>query len=612
MTAEDRFADGFAPEPSAMSIYDFAQTTPMPDGPLVGTKINPRLERAVDLWLQTLASGKYQWHVQVAPSQRAKTTTGIILPFLHGLVQERVNVGYIMPNLEKLAQKWEGSLKPMIEGCGYGAYLPEKGPGSQGGRPAVLRIADPVTRRRIALAYFMALGKGGSETSTSSNPCQKLLIDEADDAENAGQLRLAMKRTASYGAAGGGVVVSTVNIRSDRSNHPILELTEEGTKTRMAHLCPHCGNHSPINLENFDHSRGCIVCPRCDVLWSEADRHSARNNAIYQHGNPDAEIFSVLYVQPDYFWEYPDKTGRVQLAMQALASEHRSALAAKDRDPSLWGTYLRKSWCRDDLEGDGEIPVTVDLHVAARAQAEIHRRGVIPQTAAVVTVGGDTGKRDAWALSLGMDRDLRWWIIDWHHSEAETEKVEPSPEDQRAFLEKLSGQVHRLGRANAMGIDVGYNRDLVEDWAVDHSWQPMRGDYREITGEKTPGILLPSWVEYRRQKNGRVWLFVDGATVKAEIHKGLARLPGEPGAGHLPQGVEAGDRIIQHLTSEAWDAKRAVWVVKPGRRNHLLDCLVYAYALAVIQLRMPQQTTIVPEPPTNSEWLGDTQNWSLQ
>ncbi len=227
-------AAGFEPPAPARDVYTFACDTTLPDGLLAGSKLNPSCERAVELWLQTMRSGKYRWMIQIAPSQRAKTTIGILIPFLHGLIEEKVNVGYVMPNLEKLEQKWEGSLKPMIDGCGYGAYMPTKGPGSQGGKPSVLTIRDPQTQRRLSRAYFMALGKGGSETATAANPCSILLIDEADDAENAGQLKLAQKRIKGYGAAGRGVIVSTINARVGRDLHPILELNEEATKTREA------------------------------------------------------------------------------------------------------------------------------------------------------------------------------------------------------------------------------------------------------------------------------------------------------------------------------------------------------------------------------------------
>jgi phage terminase large subunit GpA-like protein len=581
-----------APPPSARGIYEFASGVPLVSGPLAGSMLHPPAERAIDLWLQTLASRRYRWHVNIAPSQRGKTLTGVLIPMLHGLVEQRINVGWMMPSLDKLSQKWSGDLQPTIEAGLFQRYLPKKGPASKGGRPAAVVIRDPDTGARMSTLYAMALGKGGSETSTASNPCALALIDEADDAESAGQIRLAMKRTASYGAAGGGIVVSTINARQGRDMHPVLEIWQDTTRTRLAHLCPHCREYVVPDLEHFNVDQAAIACPGCGTLWSESDRHQARNNAEYRHANPDAEWFGVLHTALDYLWEYPDPaTGKTELVLQALAREHRSAMAAKERgDPSQWANYLRKSWCRDDTQDDGEVPTTIDMVLAARTTKSTHVRGEIPNGAAVVTVGADVGKREAWWLSLGMDKDMRWWIVDWSVKTTADSRGEPNPDDQRDVLNRMRARALRVGRADAMGMDVGYNTDLVVPWAKENGFRCMRGDARPSGSKDDATPALPSWAQDRRQADGSRWLFIDGATAKAEIHRSLARNPGEPGAGHLPLGQEAGDWLIRHITAEVWDAKHGAWIKRPGRDNHLLDCLVYAWALAVIEIGKPPKT----------------------
>ena len=595
--AKDAACAAVSPPPAARSVYDFASDIVLVSGPLAGSKLHPPAERPIDLWLQTVASGKYRWHVLIAPSQRSKTTCGILIPMLHGLIEQRVNVGWVMPSLEKLGQKWAGDIQPTIEAGSFSQYLPAKGPGSRGGKPAAMAVRDPETGVRMSSFYAMALGKGGSETATASNPCARLLIDEADDAENAGQLKLAMKRTASYGAAGGGIVCSTINQRAGRSAHPILELYEETTKTRLAHLCPHCAGYVVLDLEHINMDLAQIACPSCGALWSESDRHSARNSAIYRHGAPDAEVFGVTYTALDYFWEYPSKeTGEVERVIPALIREHKAALAAKDRgDPSQWNTYLRKQWCRPETADDAEVPATVDLHQAARCTKSPHQRGEIPKESAVVTIGADTGKRDGWMLGLSMSADMSWHVIDWGHRETPDSKAEPTPDQQRAMLDALRERMARVGRADAIGIDVGYNTDMVCKWARSGGITMMRGDQR-ASGRKegVDNSRLPSWAEARKQDDGSVWLFIDGNAVKTEIAKALARAPNTPGAGHLPRGQEAGDWLIRHLTAEAWDTEHHTWVKRPGRPNHLLDCLVYAWALAVIRVnsratQKPQQ-----------------------
>jgi hypothetical protein len=591
-----------APPPVARSVYAFAQTITLVGGPLNGQKLNPAAERPIDLWLRMLASRTYRWHVLIAPSQRGKTLCGVLIPVMHALIERRINAGWIMPSLDKLGQKWVGDLQPTIDGSGFGVYLPSKGPSSRGGRPAALRISDPENGHRLSTMYAMALGKGGSETSTASNPCGFVAIDEADDAESAGQIQLAMKRTASYGAMGGGIVTTTINERRGRDLHPALELYQDTTQSRLGHLCPHCQARVTPDLEHFNPNTATITCPSCGVVWSEADRHMARNAAEYVHGKPDADTFGVLYTALDYGWEFPDPaTGKVERMLVALAREHLSAAAAKERgDPTPWNTYLRKQWCRPESADDADVPATVDMEQAARAMKSSYVRGQTPPQIAtvpesVVTVGADTGKREAWHLTLAMRPDLAWYVLDWGVRTTPDHRAEPTPDQQRDMLDALRERIGRIGGANRMGVDVGYNTDLVQSWAIANGFQCVRGDPRAHGKRDDEYTWLPSWAEARKQDDGTTWLFLDVAIIKGEIHKSLARPIDTAGAGHLPQGQAAGDWLIRHITAEVWDSKRGVWA-KRRPDNHLLDCLVYAWAMAMLELLRPKGETYGKNP----------------
>jgi phage terminase large subunit GpA-like protein len=246
---------------------------------------------------------------------------------------------------------------------------------------------------------------------------------------------------------------------------------------------------------------------------------------------------------------------------------------------------------------DSEVPHTVDLEQAARATKSPHVRGEIPTGVSVITCGCDVGKRDGWHLTLGMRSDLSWYVLDWGHRITGDPKAEPTPHEQRDMLDALRERIGRIGRCDDIGIDVGFNTDLVTTWARSHGIRLIRGDQRP-TGKKDGdrNKRLPSWAEDRRQDDGSHWLFVDGGAVKTEIAKALAREPGAPGAGHIPREQLAGDWLIQHLCAEVWDAKRSVWVKRANKReNHLLDCLVYAWALAMI--RTLRQVPVNAPPP---------------
>ena len=162
-------------------------------------------------------SGQWRKIIVTAPSQRGKTLKAILCPMLHAVADCRQSCGFVLPSLDKLSQAWDGKIRPAIEGTGYGAWLPTMGPGSRGGKPPVLTMRDPETGNRAGLVYFMAMGTGGRETQVSMVSPQILLIDEADDADSAGQISLISKRTQSWGKQGRVYIASTVNDRASRS-----------------------------------------------------------------------------------------------------------------------------------------------------------------------------------------------------------------------------------------------------------------------------------------------------------------------------------------------------------------------------------------------------------
>ncbi len=563
--------------PRTMAV--FAPTIRLPDGPQTGEPWDPNSEPTQRAWVREWDSGKWSWLLNIASRQRGKTLKGIIAPTLWSVCENRRSVGYIMPNLDKLAQNYEGKIKPGFDGSGYGAWFPNKGPGSRGGRPSAITLRDPASGHVAGRVYFMALGKGSSETSVSSVSPALVVVDEADDAESAGQLANACGRIDAWGTEGRAVIVSTLNQRGDRIGHPCLQFYGEGTRSRWGHTCPVCTIRAPLEFEHINLAEGRVACPSCGVLWTEEQRRQAIVDGDYIHGTEEPTRPRFLSVIE---WELDFLRG----SLSTVINEYKNACIAKDNgDRSLWTVFINKRLCREDIEGDGEVPNTIDMHLAARAAYDEHTRGTIPKDAAVITIGCDTGKREAWWLSLAMAPDMRWWVVDWSVKTTSDHRAEPSPVEQRTMLDRMHERAVRTGRAVAMGIDVGYNTDLVVPWARAHGYRMVRGDQRPSgKKEEVRQGNLPSWAEDRKQDDGTHWLFIDGAEVKKELHRSFARKVGEAGAGHIPCGQEAGDWLIRHITSEIWNTEHKVWTKKPGRENHLLDCLVYAWALAVINL----------------------------
>jgi len=275
--------------------------------------------------------------------------------------------------------------------------------------------------------------------------------------------------------------------------------------------------------------------------------------------------------------------------VQGLCREYLAAEASTNAgDHGLMRQFMRDRLCRPytgDL--DDERPRHDDMSLAARAH-QGHEYGAVPDEAAVVTVGADIQKRECWWLALGMASDLRWWIIDYGYRSTGREHSEPTPDDQRAFMDAMHLRLAKIKRIDARGIDAGYNTDLVVPWARKNGWLLVRGDARPGgKREVVPGSL--SFLDIRRQDDRSQWHFIDANPVKTELAKALARDIGTPGAGHLPRLIAQKEYLVRHLTSERWDEK-AGWVKRPGAPNHLFDCLVYAWTLARMRLAKPQQS----------------------
>jgi phage terminase large subunit GpA-like protein len=620
------------PPPAPRPMGEFARAMLLPDGPAAGQRWEPSSEPTQAALLDALASGRYRRFVVVFPSQRGKTLGAILLPTLYAIAEQRRSVGYVMPNLDKLAQHWDGKIRPAIEGTGFGAWLPQTGPGSRGGKPAVLTMRDPRNNSVAGRIYFMATGGGGKETSVSSVSPHLIVYDEADDAENAGQIELVFRRVESYGAAGQAIIASTVNDRRGRGDHPILLMHAAGTRSRMAHRCPHCEQYSPLEQEHLNPDTGAVSCPRCGVTWSEADRRTALNRArlvhagqIIQDGQtvgpePEGGCFSLLANGLDFHMGNP----------LAIAAEYRAARAAELKgDFSLMRTHQQKVWCQPYEEPEPEGEISHRLLADMSSLSPYHRR-TVPAWAHFLTMAQDVqGDRHYW-LVTAHGPDDRWAIVDWGYehlvdlgSDGKPLRA-PTPADRIQVMNKIrdlaalgwqiEGTEDRMVPVSR-GVDIGWNTDEVASWVQGNpTWKAVRGvgedEAKHITGgiERTlpPALMRTKSIIIRRPPGWRIyWHKVDGGQFRRNAHAALLRSPDQPASGMVPHGLKASDALLLHLTGEVWTEPEG----KPGywrevrRRHDYLDCLVYALALALLHRHMPDARgeRITAEPTAGQE-----------
>lgn len=606
-----RMSSNFRPPSAPRDIFTFAKTMRLPDGPSAGEFWIPTTEPTQAAFLRCVLSGRWRKFVIVAPSQRGKTLKAVLCPALHTIVENRQSIGYVMPNLDKLSQNWDGKIKPAIEGSGFGAWLPTKGPGSKGGKPAVLTMRDPATGLVAGRIYFMATGTGGRETSVSSVSPQTLVYDEGDDAESIGHIELVYRRIESYGVDGRAYIVSTVNDRRGRDDHPILKAHEMGTMHRIWHQCPHCSAYGLPNYENLNLESLQIFCPACSALWSEKDRNLALRNGVWCAAGqvpcdgiatgplPDTDVYSELTTGLDYH----------MAVISDICKAVKAAKSAEARgDYSLMRTLMHKTFCRPYDDPVAAIEITNTGLASVSAKSDYDKR-IVPNWVTHMSGAVDVqGNRLYWIV-LGHGPDDRWCVIDYGYEMLVPDGVDrkETPADRRRALHELDakfntgwqkeGTEDRLSPMPGLrGVDVGYETAELINWLRGMpAWRACRGVGRDTLKNLGEIVSLPAearaFVEVRKPDGWPIALVnIQAENVRRWIHAGLLRDPYTPGSGMLPRGLRGNDILCLHLSGEVHttDKDGKPWLRVVRERHDLLDAAIYAHGLS--RLRSGIQT----------------------
>jgi phage terminase large subunit GpA-like protein len=597
----------------------------LPDGMHQGDFMRVETEPVQLHFVKALDSGRFNRFVLVAPSQRGKTTIAILMTWLYSVAEESTSVGYIMPNLDKLAQNWEGKIKPAIIGSGFGSWLPTKGPGSKGGRPAALAMTNPVNGKTV-VSYFMAGGTGSRETSLSSVSPARVMIDEVDDFEDAGQVELALKRLEHWGRKGKAFLASTVNSRGERDSHPILDFfyRSDATQCRIAHKCQHCGWFQVPRFDQLDLESSRIACAHCGVRWTDDDRFAALDQSELSYGadgihngvivpcTEKREYFSLLTTCFDY-------------NMGDFSSIASTYVVARDKeklgDYSMMENFSHKVLCEPYTIPVDHETIT-DRALALRSASAKHHKGIVPDEAERIVVGIDVqGDRCYWVAVASGSRDRRW-IIDydewfWHAKDPVTGRpVEPTDEDRHAVLERVvfkarEGWPRENGAVIAgslVAIDIGFNpggsigRFVFGKAGIvavrgDHEGrvvaETLQGKVSANLGKHNSTLVADhGFYEVRKQEfqagQPGTWWFVKSQNMREHVCARL-RLPFDSdGSMMIPRGIAEKDYLIQHLS--AWaivrdaDSKAVKWM-QVRKRDDYADATNYAVALLSAQRR---------------------------
>lgn len=602
------------------SVLDFCGSVALPDGPYRGDIYDPLSEAPQTVAVQAMdgqildAEGIPFRDITLAwCTQAGKSLSSVLVPALHTVVERSESVVYCLPSLDLLNKVWIDKLKPSIEGAGYGAWLPEKGPGSKGGRPSSLQFRNPETGVRAGSIIFVAGGSGSrKEAGQAGVTASTVLLDEADEYEDAHRIALVRQRAASFG--GDAMTIAASTVKKDHGSI-ILSLASDGTGSRIWYRCPHCGAYQPLirsglkfegddDLTVAESAR--YVCQANGCMWTEKDRKAAlcdwrlvhRGQTVDEFGNvvgpiPRTRSFGLVCPKLDF---------SIGLGIKELAIEEAKAKRHLDinGDHGLMRSVVRDRWSEQyQAEETGARIDAQSLHKLSE-NSPYHRRQC-PDWATHISVAIDVQHDRCYWLAMAHGDNGRWCIIDyWYEYYVPQEETrEPTIDDRHKAWDRVQeycsegwqivGSDKRL-TPDICGIDSGYLEPEVTAWCKKSGYHILKGVGEEKIKRMGKAVnpsgkvlgRLPGWVEIRKLDDSKRLWHIDADNSRRSLHHGLTQPGDAPGRGYLPKGEKQNGMLCLHLSAEVFDLdeKTGKWYWREvRRRNDLLDCGTYCLAL---------------------------------
>lgn len=579
------------PPKHAPSYSEFAATLFLPDGPQQGERWDPQSEPAQAVKLAVL-DGKFldcngepfRELIDVSAAQTGKSLTDIIVPAMRSATCLGQNVVYCLPTMDLVSKVWTTKLLPALRGCGLGGWIPDKGPGSKGGKPVALPLVNPVTKARAGSIIFLAGGQGAKREAGQAGVSAGIILnDEADEYESAHRLALVDARAAAFGRAS--LKIKTSTVKKDVSS-VILALFNEATASRLWFSCPHCRHFQPLEWEQVrydaaddltadDSAR--FYCRQCAVGWTDADRHKAletyqvvhRGQGVDESGTitgpiPRTKAFGILTSKLDF---------HLGAGLGELAVEHRRAKARLEDsgDHGLMRSFYRDRLAREytaeieEMEAGTELTSQYLLqrsircewgpvrHVTDRTESDqptYSRHLADPPSGAIgVVTGVDVQHDRLYWVNVAYGQDGSTWDQAWGYEYARADHKPYSKGELFALLDRLDIVVREYAGAFpyvAGALDTGDQTDDLLAWLKGKpQWKATKGASGHLKDEPgdIPGIV--------HKRDGLYIIATDA--VRELIHSAYRRPNGEPGAAHIPSGLQnnATDMAyLRHLVAE--------------------------------------------------------------
>lgn len=397
----------------------------IPEGRFRGSKFRRSTQPFAALLLDELDSGRWRRAAVTGCVQAGKSLMAFVTPVIYHLFEHREPVIVAAPTMDICGDKWAKEILPAIQSSRYARYLPRTGPGSQGG------FAEEISFRNGALIKFMS--SGGSDAKRSSFTARVLVATEVDKMDTAGAasreadpITQLEARTFSYPEEERRVYLEcTVSIPEGR----IWQEYQAGSQGRIVCPCPFCGGWVTPEREHLAGWRQAaneveaersayFACPSCGDAVTPADRVAMNRAAKLVHRGqtiePDGTIHGELpetytlgfrwNAFNNLFWS-PGGIGAAE--WKGLNEEEEAADEPSEKKLSQF------FWVQPYTSPEFDLEPLDSKKVRKRFAPDRITKGVVPATAAVVTLGCDLRKRYGHWLAVAWRPGFSGVVIDY-------------------------------------------------------------------------------------------------------------------------------------------------------------------------------------------------------
>lgn len=585
-----RLTDKMSPEPGLLRI----SRTPYIRGPLASLG-HDYVEEVVLVWGRQLSK-----------------STGVQYSFLcYCIAQDPGPATFLLPIRDKALEISETKLQPIFEAC---EVVRAKKPANP----------DHYTKARMDFtSMVLAMGWGGSESQTTTRSNRYLFIDEADEIKKkVGQSNINPIK---------GIIQTTTTfpnrkiIMTSTPTTPEGNIWQELTTCQLVFeywiSCPYCGimqilywenvkfgeDHDPIVVEEMAY----YECESCKEHISNLDKIRALANGEWRARtttDPCKEIMDGITAEIEKTisldgalankrikkigfhlpkWYSPFSGGAIGVIAKEFLEANNAIKEGDDFTPLRnWRIYNAALPWKETVVSETESELAKNI-------IPISPQILIPETVAL-TCGIDVGQGGFWFAVLSWKRDMSphlthyGWLAGGYEASGIEELV-------RGWTYGILESEIRLSIWR-IGIDTGGTRYSSED---DISMTAAAYDW--IRRMRRPGLFGTKGLSHdiiRRLREARIdkmpgdkGALIPGGITLVEINTRAIkdqiwyriRIPdGKPGRFTFHNETES--QFYTHLLAEEKNRESGEWIRK-RRANHLLDCVVIAFAMADPEFR---------------------------